>query len=314
MPLQLTGLVKRLVKGTPLDAQEGDNNWTLIQNFVNGLAQLLGQSVNPDGTLVAGALSTITQVSNVPKLADAFAASETLPAGVFAAGNYTVTNPNVTAYQAGMRVKFLAGSANTGATTVTFQTAVGSPLAIVNIFKGVNTALVAGDISINSVVDLIYDGTNFQMVGMVGVPAASADIITGTDNTRRVTSLGLAGVAFVSGQFVLQVARFGNVAHGLGKTPPFFRWVLVCNTADAEYAVNDEVPIEAFTARVSNGGVEFQAQAYVGAANVTNVWCSGNNLFGTGGYSGTYVAAKVTGTNTAITVGSWKAKCYASVI
>lgn len=44
-------LTKRLEKGSPLTSQEGDNNWSTIEDFVNALAEMIGVSLNDDGTL-----------------------------------------------------------------------------------------------------------------------------------------------------------------------------------------------------------------------------------------------------------------------
>lgn len=302
MPISLTGLVYRLVKGSPLSAQEGDGNLTLIQNFVNGLGKIIGISLNPDGTLKAGALNNPNQVSNVPAFSDTFAAGETMPVGNFAANVYTVINPVITAYVAGMRVRFVAGAANAGVTTVQFNA-----LPAVPIMKGVNVALSANDILANQAVELVYDGTNFQLAAMLNNVASGAEIITGTDNNKCITAAGLRAARFTSTLFALGTGTLANSAHGLGAVPFGLRWVLACQDVggDAGYAQNDEVPATCFTARFSAGNVETIGIAYVGGANATNVFLSGSTLGAVG------VAHKTTGDYTAITTAKWKAKCYA---
>jgi hypothetical protein len=58
----------------------------------------------------------------------------------------------------GSKIIFKAANANTGAATLTVNG--GSPIAIK---RNVSTALVAGDILANQIVEVVYDGTNFQL-------------------------------------------------------------------------------------------------------------------------------------------------------
>lgn len=80
--------------------------------------------------------------------------------GVYSAGNYTVTlAPVAASLVVGMVVRFIADTANTGAATLTVNgTAAGA------IKKFVTTALEAGDIAISQAVEVVWDGTNFQMI------------------------------------------------------------------------------------------------------------------------------------------------------
>ncbi len=180
----LPALVLRTVKGSPLTPQEGDTNLTTIRDFVNALAALLGISLNADGTLVNGALSTLAQISagSFQLFADSFSSSASLPTGVYAAGNYAVPNAAILAYTAGMRVQFKADTQNAGSATVNVQS-----LGVKNIYKGVGTALVGGEILANSIVTIIYDGTNFQLVQMTPLRASAADVIAATDVLKAVT-------------------------------------------------------------------------------------------------------------------------------
>lgn len=65
MALTFPTLTKRTVKGTPLSAAEGDGNWDVIKNFCQGLANLIGVSLNGDGTLKNGALNSTSQISDL---------------------------------------------------------------------------------------------------------------------------------------------------------------------------------------------------------------------------------------------------------
>lgn len=68
----------------------------------------------------------------------------------------------ISAYAAGQSFRFIAASANTGAVTVAI-----SGLTTKAITKGGAVALVAGDIPVGAVVTITYDGTQFQLAGVI---------------------------------------------------------------------------------------------------------------------------------------------------
>lgn len=82
--------------------------------------------------------------------------------------------PGIPAYAAGQVFRFVAAGANTGAATLNVST-----LGAKAITKNGATALAAGDIPSGAVVEVIYDGTQFQLVGNPGTfQAYDADIPT----------------------------------------------------------------------------------------------------------------------------------------
>ena len=97
-----------------------------------------------------------------------------------------------------------------------------------------------------------------------------------------------------------------NTAHSLGARPVFVRGVILCATADASYAVGDEVDL-AFVSRlvVQSFANESRPAAAI-AANATNVVCvadaAGSNW---------YAPDKTSGVPTLLTPGSWTLKIYA---
>lgn len=118
--------------------------------------------------------------------------------------SYAVTlAPAPTAYTTGMVVRFKAGTANTGACTLAVN-----GLTATSIVKDYNTALVTGDILQNQIVEVVYDGTNFQVLsqlsGIVGVALASGTV---SDNNAVTTTTG-GGTNTDT-----------TVTHGLGRTP-----------------------------------------------------------------------------------------------
>tara|TARA_R100001082_G_scaffold44580_1_gene23762 strand:- start:6658 stop:8721 length:2064 start_codon:yes stop_codon:yes gene_type:complete len=105
------------------------------------------------------------------------------------ANTYAISlSPAVTAYASGQVFHFKAANANTGASTLNVNS-VGAK----TIVKDVNTALASGDISQNEVISVIYDGTNFQMVGNADSEQVVTTYTNGTDN-RVISSTGTAGI------------------------------------------------------------------------------------------------------------------------
>jgi hypothetical protein len=92
-------------------------------------------------------------------------------------------SPVITAYVAGQRFTFIAGSANTGAATVNV-----SSVGVKDIKRndGSATALSAGDIAAGSIVDIEYDGTNFLLVGVeLGPDLRAIEALSTTGILRR---------------------------------------------------------------------------------------------------------------------------------
>jgi hypothetical protein len=92
--------------------------------------------------------------------------------------SYAVTLPeSFGAYFTGMRITFKAGTANTGACTLAVNG--GAAKAIK---KDVSTDLVTGDILQNQIIEVVYDGTNFQIISM----------ISGIITTQNITNSGIS--------------------------------------------------------------------------------------------------------------------------
>jgi hypothetical protein len=76
----------------------------------------------------------------------------------------------ITGLEAGLRVSFKAANANTGASDLI----AGGFLA--NLKKNIDDDLEDGDIEVGQIVDATYDGTNFQVVSLLGASYAAADL------------------------------------------------------------------------------------------------------------------------------------------
>lgn len=147
MSIEVPNLTLRLVKGSPLTAIEGDDNFKTLRNSINALSALFSVSLNDDGTLrnppvVYGASGTG---------ADAYVINPT---------------PAITALTSliGRLIVFKADVANTGLATLQIN---GNPATGILKFK--TEALESNDIKAGQFVVLSYDGANFQMQSQPGV-------------------------------------------------------------------------------------------------------------------------------------------------
>jgi len=78
-----------------------------------------------------------------------------------AADAYVIApSPAITAYTAGDRFTFKASNANTGASTLNVN-----GVGVITLKKNITQDLAADEIGVNSVIEVVYDGTNFQVVG-----------------------------------------------------------------------------------------------------------------------------------------------------
>jgi hypothetical protein len=78
------------------------------------------------------------------------------------AGVYTSSITGVTAYSAGDAYLIKFGTANDGASTININS-----LGAKNIFKNTNIPIASGDIKANQEIMIVYDGTNFQAIGLI---------------------------------------------------------------------------------------------------------------------------------------------------
>lgn len=262
---------------------------TILTNASVGLAQMGAGSVNTP-QLVDGALTA--DATGRAKMADGFTTAiklEELARGdvhQFAVGNFAGSNPTAytmtlspvpTAYTTGMVVKFQALGGNVGGVTLNVN-GLGAKTVnrIVNGFGVI--PCVTGDIQINQVVTVVYDGANFQLVSSLRATFTTGGLFT------------LPG----PGTFYI-------VAHGLGGVPRWVRWVLVCQTADLGYSVGDEVDVD--SAQI-NGNAN---QMFSWGANATNIFISEA--------PGNFTLVRLdTQVRTLLSnVSFWALKCYASL-
>lgn len=122
-----------------------------------------------------------------------------------ASGTNTYTaslSPSLTAYAAGNPFKIKFTNANTGSSTINIDS-----LGAKTIKKNGNTDLVSGDIQAGAIYSLVYDGTNFQIVGSQGVSTS------GTYTPTVTLSAYMSGATASPCQYM----RVGNVVTVSGK-------------------------------------------------------------------------------------------------
>lgn len=111
---------------------------------------------------------------------------------------YAITpSPAITAYVAGQFFTFKAGTLNTGAATLNV-----SGLGAKTIKKDVSSDLVTGDILANQVVEVIYDGTNMQLVSRSSTLTPlnpTVQVVTATGTYTAPAGLKYALVELVGG-------------------------------------------------------------------------------------------------------------------
>ena len=176
MPRNLSGTYT-LPSGNPVTAGTTITT-TWANNTLNDIASALTQSVSKDGQttwtgdMVAGN-NKITGLAN-GSAADDSATIGQVQGNTFAmlgavSGADTITataSPPITAYATGQTFRFVSAGANTGAVTLNLNS-----LGAKAVTKTGTTALAAGDIPSGAVVEVVYDGTRFQLLGVGDVTA-----------------------------------------------------------------------------------------------------------------------------------------------
>lgn len=120
--------------------------------------------------------SAATDSANIAQVQNSFGSFLTV------SGTDTITatvSPSLTAYASGQMFAFVAANTNTGAVTINIST-----LGAKAITKNGNTALSAGDLTANYLFVIVYDGTQFQVVGV---------------SATTFTNLTISGVLTLSG-------------------------------------------------------------------------------------------------------------------
>lgn len=161
---------------------------TWAQAMYNGLTAVVDPTTQALDTTKVVDLTTAQTISNKT-------IKSSLSEVVTTAGGtttYTLTpSVAIAAYATGQEFVIKMNATNTGASTINI-----SGLGAKSLTKGGATALSSGDILVDAVYKIVYDGTQFQVGGISAsttTAATIAEVATGTDNTKMVTPLAATG-------------------------------------------------------------------------------------------------------------------------
>lgn len=178
--------------------------------------------------------------------------------------SYAITlTPAPTAYVTGQRFTFKAGTANTGAATLNVNS-----LGAKTIKKQYNLDLNTGDILANQIVEVVYDGTNMQMVSQKAY---------GLTNANGVTSRAYNAASGSQ-----------TIAHGLAATPKYVRITAAKLSAEPSGYVAENKSFGVYngtttsTMYISDSGTN--GQTGVSGTDTTNIVHIEDNTNGGGQY------------------------------
>jgi hypothetical protein len=168
------------------------------------------------------------------------------------AGTDTITasvSPSLTAYASGQMFAFVAANTNTGAVTINI-----SSLGAKAITKNGNTALSAGDLTANYLFVVVYDGTQFQVVGV---------------SATTFTNLTVSGVLTLSGAGT----QLNSTGTGAWKLP---------NGTTAQRPATPVVGMERYNSTLD----QFEGYVSTGWQQITSLLYSASYLVVAGGGGG----------------------------
>lgn len=143
-----------------------------------------------------------------------------------ASDSYAITvTPAITAYATGQRFIFKANTANTGAATLAVN-----GLSAISVVKNKDTALADNDIAAGQIVEVVYDGTNMQMVSPTDMDEAQT-FFANTDMTgAEAETLSLSATSNA------------DALHTHSRLVNGYSLTLVSNTSTSEIPAQTAVP------------------------------------------------------------------------
>jgi len=172
---------------------------------------------------------------------------------------YAITVGYITAYVTGMKFRFKADVANTGNATLKVNS-----LAVVNILKANDQTLATNDIEAGQIVDVVYDGTSFQMQSQTSVTVLSA-----LGDGSGLTSVGKVGINTTSVTFsatTVETTLFTvSIPGGTLSTNNGLRFTIL--VSDFDYTNNPTT----ITIRMKYGATTIATTATTTTAGASNV-------------------------------------------
>lgn len=146
--------------------------------------------------------------------------------------------PTPAAYVNGMTFRFKAGTANTGAASLNVNS-----IGAITIKKKGSTDLTTGDILSGQIVEVTYDGTNFQMISPQSLPFLGL-FASGTTTYDLSTASGVQ-----------------NIAHGLGVVPKIFNVSSMFTSGSSQANIAISINGNAISSNTASGSSFGSSQA-----------------------------------------------------
>lgn len=154
--------------------------------------------------------------------------------------------------------------------------------------------LVAGPASSTANAVPLYSGTGGKTLKDGVAPGTSGNVLT-SDGTNWTSAAPAASLVVAkSTAFTVSLGGLATFAHGQGKAPKSCWLIAKCKTADAGFAVNDELMLE--SASGTAVGFEQRNSMYFDTTNIYVRWSSAGALF---------AGNKGTGVKTELTLANW---------
>ncbi len=269
MPSSLTvpKLTLRLEKGAKLTAQEVDADFTILRDFCNNLASLLGIALNTDGSINQAVVGQ-TQLLNRAVTAGKLAANALRVLPDLGSGNaYKISPRSVESYSSADPPPTLdlddydggiffieSNNISTGPATLQIDALAPLPLR-----KMDNRDIEAGDVKIGMVFCVSLD----VAAGVFHLLAGSGTGSTGGTSNNSSSTTNFTGLTvYTSGEGTIPAnaaAAPASFAHALNEYPNTLHVWLKCKTAEFGYQVDDVVPIDEFT--LADGTPAFTVKA-----------------------------------------------------
>lgn len=191
-----------VVTGTTISSTVQNNTTSDIATALTNSIAKDGQTTPtanlPMGTYKLTGLGSGSAATDSVNLGQVQAGATTLLSSVSGTDTITaVANPTLTAYATGNTFRFASAGANTGAVTINID-----GLGAKDVKKFGSTALVAGDIPSGAAVELFYDGTQFQLIGLAAASVSST--ATATTQSAGDNSTKIATTAYVDRAIALR--------------------------------------------------------------------------------------------------------------
>jgi len=280
-----------VVTGTTISSTTTNNTFSDIATALTGSISKDGQTT-PTGNLPMGGFAhtgvadaTVrTQYGTAGQIQDSAFTFLTSPAGTNA---ITATaSLGMSAYATGQRFFFVAAATNTGACTLNINA-----IGVKSVTKNGTTALVAGDIAINAVAQVVYDGTQFQLLNPASatVSSFSAGSTGLTPSTATTGAVTLAGTLAVANGGTGVTTSTGSGNNVLSTSPSLTTPDL--GTPSALVGTNITGTAASLTAGIATraSGINATGASYLTGNAIGSYICTNFNVTPNGlGYTGTW--------------------------